>query len=97
MKMFIIIDKISEIDKIYNDLKYSSLERIILNSYKKYYYNHEKMSIYILNGIIRNINKTYITNRESNKQIRNLKTWLLNKLDNEKELILISKVITLNE
>lgn len=97
MKMFIIIDKISEIDKIYNDLKYSSLERIILNSYKKYYYNHEKMSIYILNGIIRNINKTYITNRESNKQIRNLKTWLLNKLDNEKELILISKVIILNE
>ena len=86
-----IINKYIEIDQIYLDFKYSSLERIILNSFKKYNRN-DLRSNYIIESSIKSINRIYKADKSSNKRIRALKEWLFNKL-NESDSIELCSVI----
>ena len=94
-KQIDIIHKFMEIDQNYSGFSFSSLERIILNSYKKYYYNTDLMSEYIINNSIKSMNRVYKTTKESNKGLRGLISWLSYKLNKYNGIDLISVTINL--
>lgn len=84
----IIIDKFIEVDRSYMDFKYSSLEKIIINGFKKNN-TSESRSNYIIESCIKSINRIYIM--KTNKEIRDLKPWLSNVINNHNHVIMVSK------